>query len=69
MALPGETGHIGTVCPDCKQTLVAKVLPSGAGWYIGTRCECGPYSRESFHYYPSAVSAQLALDSGEWKRR
>lgn len=64
MALPGETGHIGKSCPDCKQPLYLEILQSGAGFYIGTRCDCGPYSRES-GYYPSREAAQKALDNFE----
>jgi uncharacterized Zn finger protein len=61
MAIPGETGHIDGECMDCGTELPAKVLKSGAGYYIGTFCpNCGPYSRES-GYYPNLVAAQEAL--------
>jgi hypothetical protein len=61
--LPGETIHSGASnkCPDCKQILKLKVLYSPAGYYIGTECCCGPYSRES-HYYKSRENAQHDLD-------
>jgi hypothetical protein len=37
------------------------VLYSNAGYYIGTRCNCGPaYTRES-DYYPTRASAKAAL--------
>jgi uncharacterized Zn finger protein len=68
MAFPGETGHINTECMDCGSPLPAKVLKSGAGYYIGTFCDnCGPYSRES-GYYPDLVSAQEALRKGTFSR-
>lgn len=68
MALPGETGHIGTNCMDCGAHLPAKVLRSGAGYYIGTFCDCcGPYSRES-GYYPTKDAAKAALEDGTYWR-
>ncbi len=30
------------VCPDCGVRLNPEVLQSAAGFYIGTRCDCGP---------------------------
>lgn len=64
MVLPGETIRTGAsdTCPDCKEKLVEQVLLSNAGYYIGTRCNCGPYSRES-GYYKTREEAQNALDS------
>lgn len=61
--LPGETIHSGASdkCPDCDTKLVEEVLQSNAGYYIGTRCCCGPYSRES-HYYKTREDAQKDLD-------
>lgn len=63
MALPNETIHLGANphCPDCGKLLLNEVLQSGAGYYIGTRCCCGPYSRES-HYYQTREAAQFDLD-------
>jgi len=60
--LPGETIHSGAPrqCSDCKVILVEKVCYSAAGYYIGTYCDCGPYSRES-HYYRTQEAAQAAL--------
>ncbi len=68
MALPGETGHINTNCMDCGRFLRAKVLQSGAGYYIGTFCDQdGPYSRES-GYYPTREAAQGDLEKGTFFR-
>lgn len=55
------------VCPDCKKALMDQVCRSAAGFYIGTMCYCGPYTRES-GYYPSQEAAQAALDAGSYGR-
>lgn len=57
--IPGETlgNDAASTCPDCGVKLVPKVLRSAAGHYIGTACNCGPYSRES-GYYPSLQYAE-----------
>lgn len=49
----------GTVLPF-------RVLKSGAGYYIGTYDEQGPYSRESQRYWRTREQAQKALDTGRW---
>jgi len=36
-------------CEECG-TLELQVLRSAAGYYIGTACNCGPYSRESGYF-------------------
>lgn len=65
---PGETISTGAAktCKDCKETPEFKVYasPGGAGYYIGTYCRCGPYSRES-DYFKSRDAADAALAS--WK--
>ena len=67
--LPGETIASGasSTCPDCGMKLELKVLSSGGGYYIGTECCCGPYSRES-GYYRTQEDAQNDLDSGMFGR-
>jgi hypothetical protein len=62
--LAGETIRSGApaTCPDCGITPDFEVLLSGGGWYIGTMCNCGPYTRES-EYYATPESAQGALDA------
>jgi hypothetical protein len=64
MALPGETIRSGAdpTCEDCGVTVTLQVCSSNAGYYLGTWCNCGPYSRES-DYYPTREAAQLALDT------
>jgi hypothetical protein len=67
--LPGETIASGapSTCPECRTELGNQVLRSAAGFYIGTRCECGPYSRES-GYYRTEQEAQRTLDTGTFVR-
>ena len=68
--LPGETISSGApkTCPQCGVILALEVLKSAAGYYIGTRCHCGPYSRESL-YYPDKTMADAALRSSHWAPR
>lgn len=47
--------------------LTVDVHMSAAGYYIGTYCNCGPYSRES-GYYRDFDEAQQALISGDFGR-
>lgn len=67
--LPGETIASGapSTCPDCKVKLVPKIMRSAAGHYIGTACNCGPYSRES-GYYRNLAEAEQALKNGGYER-
>jgi len=67
--LTGETIASGApdTCPDCATKLTLQVLRSAAGFYIGTQCECGPYSRES-GYFESPEAAGTALSRGDFGR-
>lgn len=69
MTLPYETLQTGAsaTCEDCGTHLKPQVLQSAAGFYIGTACECGPYSRES-GYYNAAIEALVALRSNDYSR-
>lgn len=60
---PGETIGSGAsdVCKNCEQKLELQVCKSAAGYYIGTQCYCGPYSRES-DYYATHEEAAEALE-------
>jgi hypothetical protein len=72
MAMPGETIHLGapSTCPDCDIKLENQVMSSPAGYYIGTRCNCGPsYSRESKAYWTTRVEALWHLAADDWERR
>ena len=69
MTLPGETLATGAppTCEDCEVAVTPEVQSSAAGYYVGTYCECGPYSRES-GYYPTREKAEVVLISGEFGR-
>lgn len=56
--LNGETIGTGApkACPDCKVKPEFEVCQSAAGYYIGTMCDCGPYSRESGYYRTFAAA-------------
>ena len=60
--IPGETllNGAATLCDECKSVPKVGVYKSAAGYYIGSYCQCGPYSRES-HYYGSEVAAEREL--------
>lgn len=49
--------------------LPLEVLQSGAGFYIGTRDQGGPVSRESQEYFPDEQAAQQSLELGRWTQR
>lgn len=64
MVMRGEniaTGHSPT-CEDCGVTLELSVQKSAAGYYLGTFCDCGPYSRES-DYFKTRKQAEKALET------
>ena len=65
----GETIATGAAdkCRDCEVQLHLQVCRSGAGYYVGTYCGCGPYSRES-GYYATQFEASAALATGEFAR-
>lgn len=67
--MPGETIASGAAetCSDCGVTPKLDVYRSSAGYYIGTYCNCGPYSRES-GYYKKREDAERALNEGEFIR-
>ncbi len=68
--LPKETIHSGakSMCEDCGEFFYEKVMYSNAGYYIGTECCCGPYSRES-EYYKSWKEAEKALKTKKVRYR
>jgi len=69
MVLPKETIARGAdaTCSDCGVTPTLGVYSSQAGFYIGTYCDCGPYSRES-GYYKTQEEAEAALKKGDFER-
>ena len=67
--LPVETIASGapSTCARCFKEVESEVLCSAAGYYIGTICACGPYSRES-GYYRTEEDALRALNNGSFHR-
>ena len=61
MVLQGETIYRGAPdkCEDCGTKLELQVL-STCGYYVGTWCKCGPYSRETC-YFETLAEAEEAL--------
>ena len=59
----GQVAHAYGAC------LKVEVLESPEGFYIGTREDGLPFSRESVEYYPSRVAAERALMRGTWTQR
>jgi hypothetical protein len=64
MTLERETLGTGgpSKCKDCGQEVALDVYQSAAGWYVGTYCGCGPYSRET-DYFANEADARTALSS------
>jgi len=67
--IPGETIASGgpETCPDCGKTPTLGIYRSNAGYYIGTYCDCGPYSRES-GYYSTREKSNEAFEQGGYER-
>jgi hypothetical protein len=67
--MPGETIQSGApvLCPDCRREATLLICTSAAGYYVGTWCDCGPYSRES-GYFERVEEAEKALRSGTYGR-
>jgi hypothetical protein len=67
---PGETITSGAPnsCPTCGLKMQFEVLSSPAGYYIGTQCDCGPYSRES-GYFITRAATEYALEHGFTPRK
>ena len=61
--LEGETIMSGArpYCRACNKTLELDVCHSAAGYYLGTECCGGPYSRET-HYFKNSDLAAFALE-------
>lgn len=64
MVQPAETIGSGAPkrCEDCGVALRLEVLQSEAGYYLGTECGCGPYSRET-DYFKSRADAEKELEA------
>jgi len=70
MVMQGETLATGApdFCKRCQTFVSMSVMQSGAGWYIGSFCDCGPYSRES-GYFSKKEEADKAFVTGDWEPR
>jgi len=62
MVLKGETIYRGAPdkCEDCGTKLELQVLLT-CGYYVGTQCQCGPFSRET-GYFETLHEAEQALN-------
>ena len=62
MVLQGETIYRGAPdkCEDCGTKLELQVLLT-CGYYVGTQCQCGPFSRET-GYYKTHKEAEQVLN-------
>jgi hypothetical protein len=52
-----------------KRQLPLEVCRSAAGFYLGTREDGVPFSRESEEYWRSRKAADRALRIGDWTQR
>ena len=62
-----QFGHLAKLFGG--QELPLEILPSRAGYYLGTQCDGEPYSREGREYYKTRHEAEAALKSGQWTQR
>lgn len=60
---------IGLVAHAFGASLRVEVLESEEGFYIGTREDGLPFSRESVEFFPSRAMAERALMCGAWTQR
>ena len=69
MVMQGETILTGASCKcsECNQAVTLGVYRSNAGYYIGTWCGCGPYSRES-QYFATRDLATHFFEKGNYGR-
>ena len=71
MVFPTEINQERKHCDECGKIHQLEVLRSAAGYYIGTQCQCNPYSRESgyFRSIEQAKSALMFEQSTTWRRK
>ena len=60
---------VGQVAYAYGASLAVEVLESTEGFYIGTREQGFPFSRESVEYFPTRARAEQALLRGTWTQR
>jgi hypothetical protein len=61
--MKAEREKVGSRCVICDVKLVPRIMSAYSGFYVGTSCKCGPFSRES-SYYSFRSEAQAVLDNG-----
>jgi hypothetical protein len=61
--------RLGALAQRCGRELELDIYYSGAGFYLGTYSEDGPYTRESREYWRTREQAQRALETGQWTQR
>ena len=59
----------GQLASEAGYRLPLQALQSANGFYLGTRDEEGPVTRESVEYFPSRDAAEEALATGDWTQR
>ena len=77
MTLPGETVATGAklpeVCPPdevyaaCGEPIRLQVCKTPAGYYIGYRCACTPWTRESGYYRTRDEAEKALAEGGYWR--
>ena len=59
----------GQIALNYGEALSIEVLDGDLGFYIGTRKDDLPFSRESAEYFATRAQAQQALATGSWTQR
>lgn len=59
----------GVLAAQCGELLPMQVLQSGAGFYLGTCTERGPFTRESHESWRTACQADTAWRKGRWTQK
>jgi hypothetical protein len=61
--------NCGFLAAQAGFSLPLQVLRSAAGFYIGTRDQEGPVSRESVEYFPDEYTANHSMAANMWTQR
>ena len=59
----------GKIAKQYGYYLELELVSSNRGWYIGTKIDGTPVSRESVEYWKTKALAQKAMASGTWTQR
>ncbi len=66
MSLPSA---YGLIAGQFGEQLPIEILVGDAGFYLGTRDDGLPFSRESEEYFATREQARQALSTGRWTQR